>query len=91
MIRNDHIRELRKARKWTVVQLAERVYARCGIGSQAQVRRWEAGTSQPGLIAAHALADVFGVKLANLVDRDARPPKPTKGALTSEHEANTST
>lgn len=69
------IRELRRDHKWTQEDLAERL----GVAANT-VARWERGEVTPGRFAVRAMAQVFGVKVSDVVLPDRKPGRPRKPA-----------
>lgn len=59
------IKELRKARKLTQVQLANELNS-----TQKSISNWEAGKSEPTIFSCMLLADVFQVSLDELCCRN---------------------
>jgi transcriptional regulator with XRE-family HTH domain len=66
----DRVRTTRKKRGWTLEQLA----ARSGV-SRSMLSQIERGAANPTLVVAYRIAEAFDMKLGDLFDTAARPPR----------------
>lgn len=74
MYLGKNIRYLRKKKNWSQEYLANKL----GYKSFTTVQKWEVGTAEPQFKKAHELAELFGVALDDMINKDLEKDETSK-------------